>query len=262
MVKTRLVNNRQYRGNGINILGICYDSLTRQEVLDRMEDFIQQGGTHVISTPNADHVVRAQTDVEFREIIRRSDLVVSDGMAVVYASHLLGTPLKENVGGRMLLPALAQRSAEKGYRLFLMGGSSEQVARLAVERLSKDHPGVNIAGTYTPPFMDEFSHEENECMLSAVNRAKPDVLFVCLGTPKQEKWIARNLKNIQVPVTVGIGVAMDMLAGKVRQPPRWVSDIGFEWMYRLIQEPRRLAKRYLVDDPVFFWWVLRQRMGL
>ena len=98
-------------------------------------------------------------------------------------------------------------------------------------------------------------------MLTALNQARPDVLFVCLGTPKQEKWIARNLKNIQAPVTVGVGVAMDMLAGKVRQPPRWVSDIGFEWLYRVIQEPRRLAKRYLVDDPVFFWWVLRQRIG-
>jgi len=246
----------------VNILGICYDNLTRLEVLGRIELFIQEGGSHMICTPNADHVVRAQTDMEFREIIQRSDLVVSDGMAVVYASHLLGTPLKENVGGRLLLPALAQRSGEKGYRLFLLGGSSEQVARLAVERLCKDYPGVNIAGTYTPPFMGEFSAEENECMLTALNQARPDVLFVCLGTPKQEKWIARNLKNIQAPVTVGVGVAMDMLAGKVRQPPRWVSDIGFEWLYRLIQEPRRLAKRYLVDDPIFFGWVLRQRMGL
>jgi N-acetylglucosaminyldiphosphoundecaprenol N-acetyl-beta-D-mannosaminyltransferase len=246
----------------VNILGICYDNLTRLEVLDRMEIYIQEGGTHMICTPNADHVVRSQTNVEFREIIQRSDLVVSDGMAVVYASRLLGTPLKENVGGRLLLPLMAQRSAEKGYRLFLLGGSSEQVARSAVERLCKDYPGTNIAGTYTPPFMDEFSVEENDCMLSAVHRAKPDVLFVCLGTPKQEKWIARNLKNIQAPVVVGVGVAMDMLAGKVRQPPRWMSDIGFEWLYRLIQEPRRLAKRYLMDDPIFFWWLLRHRMGL
>lgn len=255
-------NNRRFRENGINILGVFYDSLLRQEVIDRIEDFIHQGGKHMICTPNADHIVRVQTDVEFREIIQRSDLVVSDGMAVVYASHLLGTPLKGNVGGRLLLPALAKLSAENGYRLFLLGGSSEEIARLAVEHLQRDYPGVNIVGTYTPPFMNDFSIIENDRMITAVNLTKPDVLFVCLGTPKQEKWIAHNLSNLQVHVAIGIGAAMDMIAGKVRQPPRWVSDIGFEWLYRLIQEPRRLAKRYLVDDPIFFWWVLKQRLGL
>jgi N-acetylglucosaminyldiphosphoundecaprenol N-acetyl-beta-D-mannosaminyltransferase len=245
----------------VNILGISYDNLTRLEVLDRIESFIEEGGVHMICTPNADHVVRVQANMEFLEIIKSSDLVVSDGMAVVYASNLLRTPIKENVGGRLLLPALAQRSAEKGYRLFLLGGSTEEVARLAAVRLQKDYPGVNIVGTYTPPFMNDFTKEENDRMLTSVNRAKPDVLFVCLGTPKQEKWIAHNLINLQVHVALGIGAAMDMIAGKVRQPPRWVSEIGFEWLYRLIQEPRRLAKRYLVDDPIFFWWVIRQRIG-
>ena len=245
----------------VDILGIQIHNVTRAETLTLMERMIEAGEAHMICTPNADHVVRAQRDSEFREIIERADLVVADGMAIVYAARILGTPFKENVGGRLLLPAFAQRSAVKGYRLFLLGGSTEDVAKQAVVRLRMDYPGVNIVGTYTPPYMPEFDEGETGRMLRAVNQAKPDVLFVCLGTPKQEKWIARNLKRIEAPVSLGIGAALDVLAGKIRQPPAWMTKIGLEWLFRLVQEPKRLARRYLWDDPRFLWLVLQQRFG-
>jgi len=244
----------------MNIAGVEFHNVTRAETIALMEQMISARKSHMICTPNADHVVRIRADAEFGRIIANADLVVPDGMAVIYASRILGTPLKQNVGGRLLLPAMAELSVYKGYRIFLLGGSNEQVARLAVEHLRKDYPGVNIVGTYTPPFMDEFIAEENERMLDAVHRAKPDVLFVCLGTPKQEKWIARNLVRLNVPVSIGIGAALDMISGRVYEPPRWVSNVGLEWLVRLLQEPKRLWRRYILGIPIFLWLVLQQRI--
>lgn len=246
----------------VNLLGIRYDNLTRLDVLDQVELWIQEGGHHMICTPNADHVVRTQTDIEFREIIQKSDLVVSDGMGVVYAARFLGTPLKENVGGRLLLPEFAARAVQKGCRIFLLGGKNRDVMQRASARLCANFPGLCIAGTYTPPFMDEFDDVENQRMLDAVNQSKSDVLFVCLGTPKQEKWIARNLQKLDVPVSIGIGAALDIIAGEVYEPPGWISGIGFEWFVKLVQEPKRLWRRYLVGIPHFLWLILLQRLRL
>lgn len=243
----------------IEILGIQFDNVTRLETLDWIETCIKQGGAQMICTPNANHIVLARYDTEFRLIIEQANLVVPDGMWVVYAARFLGTPLKENVGGRRLLPAFASRAAREGYRIFLLGGTSEDVAQQAAARLISKNPGLIIAGTYTPPFMLEFDEHENERMLDAVLRARPDVLFVCLGTPKQEKWIARNLHRLSATVSIGIGVTLDMIAGRVYEPPDWVSNIGMEWLVRFIQEPKRLWSRYIVGGSEFILLVLKQR---
>jgi N-acetylglucosaminyldiphosphoundecaprenol N-acetyl-beta-D-mannosaminyltransferase len=208
-------------------------------------------------------VVRARRDGGFRNILERADLVVADGMAVMYAAHLLGTPLKQNIVGRYLLPLLAACSAAKGYRLFVVGGSSADVASQAVERLRGRHPGVAIVGWYTPPFVRHLEEDEAEVtrIVEAVNAADADVLFVCLGTPKQEKLIANVLHRLNVKVAVGIGAALEILSGRIHEPPRWATAVGVEWVFRLLQEPRRLARRYLWDDPRLFFWVLKQRMG-
>jgi N-acetylglucosaminyldiphosphoundecaprenol N-acetyl-beta-D-mannosaminyltransferase len=249
------------RKDPVVIGGITFDNVTRREAVRYIESFIEQGGHRMVCTPNADHIVRARIDEEFRQIIENADLVVSDGMAVVYASHLIGTPLKGNVGGRLLLPLLAEQSARKGYRIFLLGGSSDEVAARAAERLVKNHPGVNIAGFYSPPFMDEFTAQEDSRMLGEISRSRPDVLFVCLGTPKQEKWIARNICRIDAAVSIGIGVALDMLSGTIRQPPKWMTVVGLEWLHRTFQEPRRLMKRYFINGSIFLCLVLKQKLG-
>ncbi len=140
-----------------------------------------------------------------------------------------------------------------------MGGKNRDVTQKASARLCANFPGLCIAGTYTPPFMNEFDDAENQRMLDAVNQSKPDVLFICLGTPKQEKWIARNLTNLNVPVSIGIGAALDMIAGNIYEPPRWVSGIGLEWLVKLFQEPKRFWRRYLVGIPFFLFLVIRQR---
>jgi N-acetylglucosaminyldiphosphoundecaprenol N-acetyl-beta-D-mannosaminyltransferase len=189
-------------------------------------------------------------------------LVLTDGMAVVYASHFLGQPVKGNVGGRLLLPILTERSAHRGYRIFLLGGSSPQVAESATVRLMQCYPRANIVGYYSPPHMLEFDAAETANMLEKVNQSGADVLLVCLGTPKQEKWIARNLPHIQASVSIGIGVALDMFAGRIRKAPTWMTDVGLEWLYRTFQEPRRMVHRYLVNGSIFLWLVLKGRLGM
>ena len=248
------------RDKQITICGVTFDNLSRQETVVMMESFVRQGGAHMICTPNADHVIKIRRDPEFRRIVENADLVVSDGLAVVYASWLLGTPFKECVGGRHLLPDMAELSAKKGYRLFLLGGSSPQVTATAAARLQKLYPGTEIAGFYSPPHRREFDEQETSRMLHKVNQSRPDMLFVCLGTPKQEKWIARNLKRLEVPVAVGVGVALDMLAGKVRQPPPAMTRLGLEWLWRTLQDPIRLGKRYFIDDPLFIGLVVQQKL--
>jgi N-acetylglucosaminyldiphosphoundecaprenol N-acetyl-beta-D-mannosaminyltransferase len=248
------------RDNQITICGVTFDNLSQAETLAMMESFICQGGPHMICTPNADHVIKIRRDPEFRRIVENADLVVSDGLAVVFATWLLGTPLKECVGGRRLLPAMAELSEKKSYRLFLLGGSSPQVTATAAARLQERYPGTKIAGFYSPPHMREFDEQETSRMLRKVNQTRPDVLFVCLGTPKQEKWIARNLKRIEAPVSVGVGVALDMLAGKVHQPPPWMTRFGLEWLWRTFQDPIRLGKRYFIDDSLFIGLVLQQKL--
>lgn len=251
-----------HRKHPVTICGITYDNVTRIEAIDLIEALIEKGGSHMVCTPNADHIVQARTDKEFRQIIDNADLVLSDGMAVIYASYLLGNPMKENVGGRLLLPILAERSAIRGYRIFLLGGSSQQVTEAAAARLLKDYPRAQIVGCYSPPHMPEFDAAETANMLDKINQSGADVLLVCLGTPKQEKWIARNLQHIHAAVSLGIGVALDMFAGKIRKPPTWMTVIGLEWLYRTFQEPRRMAQRYFLNGGIFFWLVLTERFGI
>lgn len=244
----------------VKISGVSFHNVNRMETLSAIDKMISSQERHYICTPNADHIIRAAYDSEFRKIIDNADLVIPDGMAVIYASYILGTPLKQNVGGRLLLPEMVKKSDETGYRIFLLGGSDPSVLEKAVIKLKSSYPNSNIVGYYSPPFMQEFDKRETEYMLQVINKSKPDILFVCLGTPKQEKWIARNFERIESFVSIGVGIALDMIAGNVSVPPRWISNIGFEWLFRLYQEPKRLYKRYLIDDPKFFLWVIKQRL--
>lgn len=245
----------------VALMGIRYHNVSQTETLDIMETWIATGGAHQICTPNVDHPVRAATDPEFSMVMARANLVVADGMGVVYASRFLGTPLKQNVGGRLLLDGFAARAQTKGYRLFLLGGRGTDAVERAAACLEARYPGLVVTGTYAPPFMPELDEPETRRMLAAIYAARPDALFVGLGTPKQEKWIARNLPRLEVPVSIGVGASVDMLAGDVRVPPPWMTEVGLEWLFKTWQEPRRFWRRYLIDDPVFFWWVLRTRVS-
>jgi N-acetylglucosaminyldiphosphoundecaprenol N-acetyl-beta-D-mannosaminyltransferase len=235
------------RQGAVYIGGVRFDNVNRFQALESMASFIAEGGSHLVCAANVDCVVQCQQDPTFRETINRSALSLADGMGVVYASRLIGRPLPENVGGRLLLLDFCRVAAKRGYRIFLLGGEPG-IAERAATALTAMFRGLQIAGTFAPPLGFELSSEANEECVRAVRAAAPHALFVAFGAPKQEKWLSRNLARINVPVSMGVGYAFDLLAEKFPLPPQWMTSVGLEWAFRLWHDPVRLAKRYLWRD--------------
>lgn len=247
--------------NRIRIAGVCIDNVEMTEALNIIETFIADKRTEHIMTPNIDHIVKLQHDVEFKAVYDSSALVLADGMPILWASRFLGTPLKEKISGSDIFPRICKLAAQNGYRLFLLGGRPGAVDKAKVV-LKQWFQNIQIVGTYCPSLKFENDEVENSKIVSMICATKPDILFVGLGAPKQEKWIYKYKARYQSPVSVGIGVTFEFVAGIVSRAPIWMQKIGFEWLWRLIQEPRRLWKRYLIDDAVFFWLILKQRFRL
>lgn len=239
----------------VSILGIHFDPLTTQEAVTQIEAMIVSGRPHQLVTANLDFAVQAVHDVELRRIFNEAHLVLCDGMPLVWASRLLGHPLPERVAGADVVPQLLRLAAEKGYRPFFLGGAPE-VAAQAVANLKAQYPNLEVAGHYSPPVQPllEMDHEE---ITRRIRAARPDLLFVSLGCPKAEKWLAMHYRALGVPVSVGVGATIDFLAGRVKRAPGWMQRAGIEWIYRLWQEPRRLLKRYATD----LWFFVRRLPG-
>ena len=229
----------------IILQGVPFDNVTMTGAVERIERMIASREPHYVATANVDFLVQARDDLELRHILREAHLVLCDGTPLVWASHLLGNPLPERVAGSDLVPLLIRIAAKKNYRLFFLGASPEANAQ-AVARLKALYPTLHIAGYYSPPFRPllEMDHEEINQRIQA---ARPDLLLVAFGCPKQEKWIAMHYRSLGVPVTIGVGATIDFLAGRVKRAPRWMQRTGTEWIFRLLQEPRRLFRRYLTD---------------
>lgn len=259
-VSSAPVPQRRSRRFPIAVLGVPFDPLTIAEALASILEMIESGRPHYLVTPNIDFLVQAQHDVELRRILLDADLVLVDGMPIVWASKLLGNPLPERLAGSDLVPLLIQAAAEKSYRIFFLGGSRES-ASLAVERLLANYPEVKIVGCESPPYSDllEMDHERLACRIRA---ARPDLLFVCFGCPKQEKWMAMHFRTLGVPVSIGVGGTIDFLAGRLARAPQWMRKTGFEWCFRLAQEPRRLMGRYIRDIWGFNRAFMDQWIGL
>ena len=233
----------------IAILGVPFDNVTGDQTLALIDSMIASRRPHYVVTANVDFVTQAQTDAELRRILLDAHLVLCDGAPLVWASRLLGNPLPERVTGSDTVPRLMELAAEKGHRVFLLGATPDS-ARQAVENLARKHPRLNIAGHYSPPFgsLLEMDHRE---IRRRVATARPDLLFVAFGCPKAEKWIAMHYRSLGVPVVMGIGATIDFLAGKVKRAPLWMQRAGLEWLFRVAQEPARLAGRYAKDSWVF-----------
>ena len=210
---------------------------------------------HIV-TVNVDFVAKARRDPVFAEELWEADLAVADGVPLLWAARLLGTPLPGRVNGTDLVQACAQRSAAWGWRLGLMGGA-EGVAEQAAAALARRYPGCRVLGIPTPCTLDE---RATQPLLDRIRRAKVDILFVALGAPKQERRIRAHLHSTGAWVGVGIGSALDLIGGRVPRAPVWMQRSGLEWLYRLRREPRRLARRYLVDNAPFIVWLLRERL--
>jgi N-acetylglucosaminyldiphosphoundecaprenol N-acetyl-beta-D-mannosaminyltransferase len=242
--------------------GVRFDVIDRRDALESMTGFVEEGRPHFVSASNLDCVVQCQRDFAYREIINRSSLSLADGMGIVYASRLIGCSLPENIGGRLILVDFCRVAAERGYRIFLLGGGPG-IAAAAANALIAMFPALQIAGTFSPLFGFELSSDASEECVRAVRAAAPDALFVAFGAPKQEKWLSQNLARLDVPIAMGVGYTFDLLAGKFPMPPIWMTSVGLEWAFRLCHDPIRLAKRYLWRDirfiPILLSEVWNQR---
>lgn len=227
-----------------------------EEIAQEVIRLARLGTPSLVVTPNADHVVRLETDSELRQAYAKAALVIPDGMPVVWASRWLGTPVKERVTGSDLMPRLCAMAAQTGLSVFLLGGKPG-VAERAARNLVQSYPGLTVAGTSCPPLGFERDSAANAAIVSTIRNSGADLVFVCLGSPKQELWASSQLSQFQNGVFLGVGAAVDFCAGTIKRAPPWMQRAGLEWLYRLAQEPRRLLGRY-TRDLYFFVLIARE----
>lgn len=235
------------------------DVLRQSEAIEAIVRLVREGRGGTVFTPNVDHIVQAEHDLAFREAYSRVSLSLVDGTPVLWAARLLGTPLPEKLSGSDLFEPLIERAATEGLRVVLLGGGPG-VAELAAENLRQKLPGLQVVDTLAPR-LGLSATDEERAAVERLKQAKADIIFVCLGAPKQELFSDRNREALAPAVLVGFGAAVDFAAGTIPRAPRWMSQMGLEWAFRLGREPKRLAARYLLRDPEFFKIVASQALS-
>lgn len=231
----------------IAFLNTNVDNLTMSEAIEKIDKLIKSKKPSYVVTPNVDHIVKLETDEEFKNVYKEADLILTDGMPLIWISKLKSNPIKEKVSGSDLFPKVCELALKNEYSIFLLG-AAEGVAVQASENLKKKFNGLKIAGTYSPSYGFEKKEDEINEIIRMINDTKPDILAVGLGAPKQEKFIYKFRDKLNVPISLAIGASIDFEAGNVKRAPKWMQKVGLEWSYRLIKEPKRMFKRYLVDD--------------
>lgn len=238
------------------IAGIDVYNLSEDEAVTAIDRLLADGRPHYMAVVNAAKIVAASSDERLRRALAQADIVTADGMSVVWASRALGRPLKQRVTGIDLFERLVEHAARAGLSVYFLGARDEAVRRL-VERFTSRHPHLRLAG-YRNGYFDP---SESGAVAEAIRRSKADLLFVAMGSPAQEYWIASNLAGTGARFALGVGGSFDHLSGLARRAPVWVRGIGFEWLYRLLREPRRLWRRYLIGNTAFIWLVIKQAWG-
>lgn len=229
------------------LFGVPFHDLTWEDALGLAEEWTNGDAPRQISVVNAHSVAVARRDPDFLRAIEASDLVLPDSVPLVWISRLLGRPLRQRLAGPDYCESVCRWAERRGRSVFFLGSTPEVLERIRA-RLREKFPGLNVAGVHSPPYRAEFTFEDSEEMLRAVARARPDILWVGLTAPKQEKWIRRFRPRLECKMAVGIGAAFDFLAGTRRRAPAWVQAMGCEWLYRFLQEPRRLWRRYVLSN--------------
>lgn len=240
----------------VDVLGVGVSAINMDDAIDVIDHWITAGERHYVCITGVHGVMESQRDESLRGIHNRAGLVTPDGMPLVWLSRWRGFRNTTRVYGPDLMLAVCERSLATGYRHFFYGGSDGVADRLVL-KLQKRFPSLAVAGVYSPPFRT-LTPEEDDDVVRRINDAKPDILWVGLGTPKQERWMAEHLDRLQVSAQIGVGAAFDFHAGLKRQAPRWMQQSGLEWLFRLLTEPARLWRRYLVNNPAFIWLTLTQ----
>lgn len=231
----------------VDFLGIRIDNLTANEILDRVDYCVERRTPCQIVGVNVDQALRVIEDEYSHKIFDNAEIVFIDGKPILWMAKWLKRPIVEKVSGPDLMLLLCERAAQKKYKIFLLG-CAEGVAANAAIRLEKMYPGLQCVGTYSPPFGFEKDPVEMEKIVSMLRQSGADQLFVGMGSPKQDIFIYENMNKYQIPVSYSMGAAIDFVGGSVKRAPKWMSDVGLEWFHRMMQNPKRLVRRYLVED--------------
>ncbi len=237
------------------------DNLTMDETMDAIDSLIKEDNCSYVVTPNVDHIVQLEKDEELKRVYENASLILTDGKPLIWISNWYKTPIKEKISGSDLFPRVCDLAAKKGYTMYLLG-AAEGVADKAAKNLMNKYKGLNIVGTYSPPFGFEKDKLELKKIERQIQEVHPDILIVGLGCPKQEKYMYHHCKELDVPISFGLGASIDFEAGNIKRAPRWMSEHGLEWLYRITQDPKRLAKRYLVDDMKIIRIARKYRRGV
>ena len=240
--------------NRIDVLGVEFDDMDIVEAVELAMSFMDERRCAYAVTPNPEIVLASRKNRKLASAVRAADMVLADGVGVIYASHILGTPIKNRIPGIDFASALMARMSECGKKVFLLGAKSG-VAELAGERLSERYPGLDICGVND----GYFEEEDNELVLEKINAQSPDLVLVCLGAPKQEIWMKNNAELLNAGLMIGLGGALDVYAGVVERAPRKWRKLGLEWLYRLIREPRRIKR--MIKLPGILFVALWRRIG-
>lgn len=243
----------------VNVIGIGIMPLTMTHAIEVLDQWRRDNQRDYVCCISVHGVVTAQRDPEIRSALNGAGLATEDGMPLVWACRRAGYSDADRVCGPDLMAAMCALSAERGYRHYFYGGAPETVAQLA-RSLSDRYPGITIAGYHSPPFR-ALTAEEEAADIATINAARPDFVWVGLGMPKQEKWMVRHVGKVEAAALIGVGAAFDFHAGTKQRAPRWLQRTGFEWVFRLASEPRRLARRYLIDNTIFVFCSIQQQFG-
>ena len=234
----------------ISLRNVCLHSLTEAQVIDTVSDALDSNEGGWIITVNLQHLHRCEKDLAYRELVKEADIVVADGMPLVWAGGLQGTPVPQRVAGSDLISSLTSAAARHDRSVFLLGGDADSAER-AASTLQSRYPDLEVAGTYVPEFGFESDPAQIDRIIDALVAASPDIIYVALGSPKQERLIRQLRDRLPSAWWIGVGISFSFVAGHVKRAPRWIQRCGLEWMHRLAQEPRRLGRRYLVQGLPF-----------
>lgn len=246
--------------NRMHFMNTYIDNVTEEEAIRHIEGCIRDRKIGYVITPNVDQIVRIEKDLYFKEICDHAELLLVDGHPLMWIAKWYGKPIKEKICGSDLVPHLCKIAAEKGYRIFFLG-AAEGVAAKAAKNLKIQYPEIQIVGTYSPPFGFEKDQKELDHINKMLRNSNADLLFVGMGVPKQDRFIYENMKKYQIPMSFSIGATIDFIAGEQKRSPRWMTTHGVEWIYRLFHDPKRMFKRYIVDDMKIFRLAWKYRKG-
>lgn len=234
------------------LFGMAINSLTWEELFEAVDKHLASDRRGFVVTPNADHVCMYHRNPELRDAYRKAWLVVPDGMPLMWAGRLVGKPFKEKLSGSDMVYLLTEHAAKQGHRVFFLG-AADGVAAETAKLLEEMYPGLQIAGTYSPPPGFESDAEHNAKIVDIIRKSRADICYVALGGPKQEIWCSQYADLPGMPICIGVGAGLDFVCGVQRRAPKWMQNAGLEWVYRLCWQPRRLGRRYLIQDTLFIW---------